>query len=117
MQLMPIAYVSDVPRAVRFYGALGLTLRPHAPLADGMRWAEIDLGDATLALHGWAPLPEPSGRLELHFSVATGELDAIFARAEAAGLSVAGPIRDEGFGRFFVLHDPDGLAVQINEMP
>ena len=107
MKLMPILHVSDVNRSLEFYSALGF-----ATLLTGRsgNWAEMSLGDAILGLHHTDPVPPITGRIELCL-LSQEPLEQLLER-----LQIERPfIVDEAFGRSFVLHDPDGNAIQINE--
>jgi catechol-2,3-dioxygenase len=107
MKLMPILHVSNVDRSLEFYGTLGFTT---ALEGRSGHWAEMSLGDAILGLHHADPLPPITGRIELCLLIQE-PLERLLER-----LRVEQPfIVDEAFGRSFVLHDPDGNAVQINE--
>lgn len=115
MRLMNIIYVSDMPRAVDFYEAIGLQ-RAAGGEADPM-WNEFDIGDARVALHAMDAdqIPTPSKHLEFHLQVPGDELERLHTTCTEAGHPVSGPIQDIGFGRFFWVTDPDGLWVQFNE--
>jgi catechol 2,3-dioxygenase-like lactoylglutathione lyase family enzyme len=102
MILMPIVYVTDMERSLAFYASLGFEVRHR-----GTHWSELRAGDgAVLALH----LGSGSG-VELALT-ATETLEGV---VDAHADAVARPIADEAFGRSFVLRDPDGLLLQVNE--
>jgi hypothetical protein len=42
-------------------------------------------------------------------------LASLVDQLRAAGVTVENEIADEAFGRSLLLHDPDGLPIQINE--
>lgn len=52
--------------------------------------------------------------MELNFEAAE-PLDQLEARLRAAGVTIARPTTDEGFGRQLQLAIPDGLLVKIDE--
>jgi catechol 2,3-dioxygenase-like lactoylglutathione lyase family enzyme len=107
MILMPIVFVSDMERSIKFYEALGFE-----PRNRGTMWTELEAGDrAVLALHHADSLPAPSERVQLAL-VARGALEQV---AERFGDALARPIADEAFGRSLILRDPDGLEIQVNE--
>ena len=109
MILMPIVYVSDMERSMRFYESLGFEVDTQS--ATGM-WTELKAGDrAILALHSADHVPEPSKRVELAL-VAEEPLEAIEERYRDV---LVRPITDEAFGRSMVLRDPDGLEIWIDE--
>jgi predicted lactoylglutathione lyase len=112
MILMPIVYVSDVKISTGFYQTLGFEVIRDSRTGQ---WAELRLGDAMLSLHGASSLAgENSPRIELCF-VATEPLETVYQRIKRAGVKPIGNIVDEAFGRSFVVRDPDGLSIQINE--
>lgn len=81
MRLMPIVYVTDIAKALDFYTALGLQGSKHSAM-----WAELSLGDASLALHYTNKLPEKQiGRVELAM-VAPAPLETLVERLKAAGV-------------------------------
>lgn len=110
MKIMPIVYVTDMPRSVKFYEALGLV--PKTQDRSGM-WFEMVLGDAILALHKADALPPQNQRMELAF-VSQEPLEQLIEKLKVATLEPHG-IVDEAFGRSFQIADPDGLVIQINE--
>ncbi len=55
-----------------------------------------------------------SGRVELSL-VGAEALQDVLARVTAPAIEPPRGIADEAFGRFIVLEDPDGSAVQVNE--
>ena len=102
---------ADMPRAVAFYGALGL--RASYGGAAG-RFTVLDVGaeeHLNLALRpasgggggmaGW-------GRIIFHVSDVAA-VDALYRQALEAGFEPEGPPRDAEWGeRYFHLRDPDG---------
>ena len=108
LTLMPIAYVRSMAESLRFYRALGLSLR-H----EGDTWSELGLGDAVLALHAMEkPPPGPSPVVAF---VCRERLESLIDRLRTEGLSQPLEIVDEAYGRSLLLRDPDGLSIQINE--
>ena len=109
---MPIVYVTDMDRAVAFYGALGFAADPQA---SSPMWTELKAGErAVLALHrDAAPATPERLRVELAL-VATAPLEAVSRDLAARGIA-CGPIVDEAFGRSMLGRDPDGLEIQINQ--
>jgi catechol 2,3-dioxygenase-like lactoylglutathione lyase family enzyme len=87
---------------VRFGGEGGAALTLHADLSEAER-------------RSWEIPPEPAVRgWGVYLTVATGDLDGAVARAAAAGARV---VRRPGSapwgGRFALLADPDGYAVEV----
>lgn len=115
MRVMPIRYSADVAAALAFYRALGLD--PDGAASAGV-WAELPAASGSLALHRAEAQPGPRGEhgpgwCELAF-VTDEPLDAVRGRLVAAGYAPEG-IVDEAFGRSFLVADPDGVLVQVNE--
>jgi len=112
MVVMPIVYVTDIQASVSFYGALGFTERRRSRSDN---WVELTGEAGMLALHRSTGEARPTnGRVEL--SLATTEpLEHVREALVNAGVTSAGPVMDEAFGRSLIVTDPDGLEIQINE--
>ena len=109
MKLQPIVYTTDMDRAVAWYSAvLG-----SEPAYASETWTSISVGDATLGIHHVDARPEDA-YLELSL-VSDQPLESVVDRLESAGIEIAEPIREQPFGRSFLLRDPDGAPVQVNE--
>ena len=94
----------DMARAVRFYRALGLDLVSGGEAAAFTSFA---VGDGHLNLIAAPPEARWGwwGRVIVHVD----DVDALHARARAAGLAPEAPPRDAEWGeRYFHLTDPDG---------
>ena|SRR6188768_392663 len=94
----------DMARSVRFYRALGFELHYGGEDASFTSWA---VGTGYLNVVEAAPDRAWSwwGRVIFHVS----DVDALYARAERAGLTPQFPPRDATWGeRYFHLTDPDG---------
>ena len=109
LTLMPIVYVRSMAGSLRFYQALGLTIR-H----EGDTWSELSLGDAVLALHRGDPKASGASPMGLAF-VSHGPLESLLERLRQSGIDQPLEIVDEAYGRSVRLRDPDGLGIQINE--
>jgi catechol 2,3-dioxygenase-like lactoylglutathione lyase family enzyme len=113
VRLQPMVHVRDMPAAVAFYEALG------ARVVHGSRdgdWVLLALGGAEIGLLAHPPNPEQGeGTVELNFAY-EGPLDELERRLGAAGVTIARPTSDEGFGRQLQVSSPDGLLVKINEL-
>jgi predicted lactoylglutathione lyase len=113
MKLMPIVYITDMNRSIAFYESLGL--KTSAKQRNDY-WTELSLGDAILALHKDHDLPDPHKNQRLMLTLVTHDpLETLVERLQRAGIQPARAIADEAFGRSLLLHDPDGLPVQINQ--
>jgi catechol 2,3-dioxygenase-like lactoylglutathione lyase family enzyme len=111
MKLMPMIYATDLDRSIGFYGKLGFELG-NVQRSGG--WAEMKLGDGFLALHEAESIPRNDGPVLLTLR-SEEPLPDLEARLEAGGVEIKRRVTDEAFGRSMVIHDPDGLSVQINE--
>jgi catechol 2,3-dioxygenase-like lactoylglutathione lyase family enzyme len=111
MKVVPIVYVTDMQRSLDWYRRL----IPHAGLlSTSPYWSELSLGaTASLALHIVGEIT-PGSQLGLALE-ADRSLEVITERLAEAGISIDREIADEAFGRSMVIHDPDGLGIQINE--
>ena len=108
MQLQTIVYVTDMDRSVRFYEHLGFSVSYRG----GSVWTAFGGSDGSLALHLASDLPAP-GRVTVSL-VADRPLESVIGELSEVGIS-AGPIEEQPFGRSTIVHDPDGLVIQINE--
>ena len=113
LSLQPMVHVEQMNAAVAFYEALG------AIVAHGSRdgdFVMMQIGPSRLGLLAHPPNPEQDeGLVELNFD--TGELlDAVEQRLRDAGVTIAQPVTDEGFGRQLQITTPDGLLIKINEL-
>ena len=111
--------VADTDRALDFYvDTLGFEKVVDVPMGPGMRWVEVQVGDAktTIAL---APPPEgkEAGGAETGIILDTSDVDADHAALKAAGVDV-----DDEVTRFgdpvppmFWLRDPDGNSLIVVE--
>ncbi|QBD77131.1 VOC family protein [Ktedonosporobacter rubrisoli] len=113
MLVMPIVYVSDVERSMRFYELLGFKLvRKHRK----GRWAELRLGDAKLGLHYLDKLSQSQEQQRVDLGLESQEpLEELQERLIAAGIPLERFVSDEAFGYSLVIRDPDGLHIQINQ--
>jgi len=113
LRLQPMVHVQNMATAVPFYEQLGASLVHGSRDGD---WALLRLGDAHIGLLAHPPNPEQDeGTVELNFE-ATEPLHRLEDRLRSAGVTIARPTTDEGFGRQLQLSSPDGLLVKINEL-
>jgi catechol 2,3-dioxygenase-like lactoylglutathione lyase family enzyme len=113
LRLQPMVHVADMAAAVEFYERLG------GQVVHGSRdgdWVLMAVGGAEVGLLGHPPNPEQGeGTVELNFAY-SGSLAEVEERLQEAGVDIARPTTDEGFGRQLQVSSPDGLLVKINEL-
>jgi predicted enzyme related to lactoylglutathione lyase len=107
--LQPIVYSTDTAAAADWYEKVLGT--PPGHRSD--MWTTFPFGGAYLAIHQ-LEAPRERGRVEISL-VATERLEDVLARLAAAGIEPAEGIVSQPFGRSFLLRDPDGSPVQVNE--
>jgi catechol 2,3-dioxygenase-like lactoylglutathione lyase family enzyme len=108
-------YVTDLDRAVTFYTeVLGLRLAFRA----GDHWASIDAGSGLmLGLHPASergPAPGHSGSITVGLAV-DEPLDRVVTTLAERGLTVHGPVGDEGMLKLAFFSDPDGNDLYLAE--
>ena len=95
---------AEMARAVRFYRSLGFELRDGGE-SETFTSFRLEQGYLNLMARPEAEPPPFWGRVILHVS----DVDALYARALAAGLRPEAPPRDAAWGeRYFHIADPDG---------
>jgi len=103
MQLQPIVYVTNMERSLAWYaGLLNLT-----PAQTSDHWSTFDVAGTTLALHASDAVQGP-GDVGLSL-VVTEALEAAAERMQVDAID------EQPFGRSFVVVDPDGVQIQVNE--
>lgn len=111
MKLTPLVYVTDMDDSVEFYTRL---LPEATVISSSAYWTELQVGEATLALHYAESVDHVGDGMGLGIDAATS-LENIVAQLETAGITSAGEICSQPFGRSVSVEDPDGLIIQINE--
>ncbi len=109
VSLMPIVYVTQMKKSLTFYKALGAQ-----PIHTGQMWSQLTMGDSSFALHGIEKINKRSNQMGLALT-AHQPLENIIKALKSKRIKVEGDIVDEAFGRSMLIHDPDGLPIQINE--
>jgi predicted enzyme related to lactoylglutathione lyase len=113
IRLRPMVHVQDMVAAVAFYEALGAQILHGSRDGD---WVLLALGEARIGLLAHPPNPDQDeGTVEMNFE-AVEPLDRLEERLRAAGVTIARPTTDEGFGRQLQLSSPDGLLIKIDEL-
>lgn len=109
MRLQPIVYTSDTARSVAWYSKVIDAEPSYASEA----WTAFEVGGATLGIHHVAERPTAT---YLEISLVSAEaLEDVIARLATHDIEPAEGIREQPFGRSFLLRDPDGAPVQVNE--
>ena len=112
--LEPLVHVRDLAGSLALFEAvLGATVRAGSPDGD---WVQLTIGGARIGLLAHPPNAEQDqGAVELAFTCAAG-LQELERAAADAGVDVASPVVDTGFGRQLILRTPDGLLIKLNEL-
>jgi catechol 2,3-dioxygenase-like lactoylglutathione lyase family enzyme len=115
--LYPVLMTADVPRARAFYTEL-LGLDATFVSDWYVSLAAPGGGDAQLGIvareHGSVPAGFRAAAAGMLVTVEVDDVDAVHARAVAAGLPFHVPLRDEPWGqRHFITEDPDGALVDV----
>lgn len=113
--LSTMIHVSDMARSVAFDELFGCERRT-GEINEHVN--ELMVGDGSLVLRSSedGPMPDIGSRAYLILVVpADGSIDRIQQACKDQGFAFGFEIRDDGFGRFFLVHDPDGYPVTIDE--
>jgi predicted lactoylglutathione lyase len=112
IRVQPLLHVEDMGKALDFYGQLGATVLNGSRDGD---WALLRFGGSELGLLAHPANPEQNeGKVELNFEY-TASLEQLEKTLRKAGVKIARPAGDEGFGYQLQLEDPDGLLIKINQ--
>ncbi len=113
LTLQPMVHVRDMAATLAMLEVLGGVLIQESRDGD---WAPVSIGGAEIGLLAHPANPDQGeGDVELSFESRT-PLEQVEELARSAGVVVAQPTADEGFGRQLQLHTPDGLLLKINEI-
>lgn len=111
--LQPMVHVKDMASVIALLEALGGKLVGNSRDGD---WARVRVGGAEVGLLAHPANPDQGeGDVELNF-LSRSSLEGVAERAKRAGVEIASPVSDEGFGRQLQLRTADGLLVKINEI-
>ena len=111
MKLVPLVYVTDMERAIRFYTRL---LPAGSVVTSSPYWTELNVGGSTLALHLAENVEHANDGMALGLDAAT-PLEDVIAMLGEAGIEPSSEICAQPFGRSLTVTDPDGMVIQINE--
>jgi len=113
VRLQPMLHVDDMGKALDFYSKLGATVLNSSRDGD---WAILRFGTTELGLLAHPANPEQNeGNVELNFEY-DASLEELEKKLRAAGVTIARPTGDEGFGYQLQLESPDGTLVKINQI-
>ena len=115
-----VIFVRDLPASRRFYEELlrQTVIMDHGPnIAFEGGFALWQVDHASQIIYGRAPGDAgPLGRENFEFYFESTDLDAVWGRLQAAGVSPVHPIRTQPWGqRVLRVHDPDGHVVELGE--
>ena len=113
VRLQPMLHVEDMGKALDFYTKLGATVLNGSRDGD---WAVLRFGTTELGLLAHPANPEQNeGTVELNFEY-DASLEELEKKLRHAGVTIARPTGDEGFGYQLQLESPDGMLIKINQL-
>jgi len=77
-------------------------------------WSQLTMGESSFALHRTDKINKRSHQMGLAL-MARQPLEEIINSLKSKRINIEGDVVDEAFGRSMLIHDPDGLPIQINE--
>ena len=113
-----VLFSGDAPATIAFYRALGIPLE-HEQHDDGEVHAAVELGDVHVAVYsatqgsGRAPARRAGG--STFPGVFVDSLDDVQAALTALGARVLGSHEQMPWGCRFVVEDPNGRPVEVNQ--
>ena len=109
--------VRDFPTSRRFYTeTLGLSVDPRFDRPDVVVFDTNSIPFAiTQAKVNLDEAPQPGWGMTLWIDC--DHVNELYAKLEAAGVTIITPPADGQFGRNFVFADPDGYRITANENP
>ncbi len=106
-----ILSVNDMEMSANFYkNFLGLK-----QIVDRPRWKTFKLGDCELGLRPWTPGTEDERRVKHGFVMAFNvpDVDQATRELKEKGAPILVEPRDEDFGRYSEIADPDGYIIML----
>jgi predicted enzyme related to lactoylglutathione lyase len=110
-----IVYVADAPASARFYG----NLFDLKPVLETPGFISFDLGSG-FSFSVWnrtsaegAEANSRTGEVCVSLTGGPAAIDEVYEEWKAKGVNVVAEPRDEGFGRTFVVADPDGNLIRV----
>jgi predicted lactoylglutathione lyase len=111
--LQPMLHVKNMGKSLDFYNHLGATVLNGSRDDD---WVLLRFGETELGLLAHPENPEQhEEKVELNFEY-EASLEKLEAKLREAGVKIARPTGDEGFGEQLQLESPDGILVKINQL-
>ncbi len=111
--LQPMLHVKNMGKSLDFYDQLGATVLNGSRDDD---WVLLRFGATELGLLAHPENPEQNeGKVELNFEY-EASLEKLEEKLREAGVKIARPAGDEGFGSQLQLESPDGILVKINQL-
>lgn len=104
-----VIYARDLEKSLRFYSACGLTFVRERHGTGPNHYATVTSSGTVLELYPAGDHPPTRTRLGFGVDDAAGTLRTL----AAAGWPDAPKPRDRYYGRVWVVHDPDGNAVEL----
>lgn len=110
-------HVKDLERSIRFYEEiLGMKESRRFPAGPGMEIAFMTDGPAEIELICDKGAEPPAYGEWPSLGIASDDLDKAMADMKAKGVEiVSGPFQPNPHTRFFFIHDPDGVNLEIIE--
>jgi predicted enzyme related to lactoylglutathione lyase len=104
--------VRDMERSVAFYrDVLGLKM-----LFKQSNWSQFDAGNILIGLHPEGEEVKVGPTTGMSFGIYVDDVTRTAAELKRRGGHIAIEPRNEPFGRWALLQDPDGYNIQIIEM-
>ena len=118
-----VMWTTRIDAMVAFYQALGLTLVPEQHGSGPVHYVTKELGAhfAIYALEsrsgdmeGKSPGRAEPGGTQIGFQ--TDDIEALWSLVESSSYEVVKELETARWGRRFVVEDPDGRAVEVNQV-
>ena len=114
MVVVPLLWVKDIEKSIRFYEEIGFKISETWKLQERIQWCRVEFQGAALMLQQTTdlesqhPLSQDNG-IQLYFI--TDDVDVVYHQMRARGIDVSAPkIEFYGMKQIF-LTDPDGRTL------
>ena len=114
MDVVPLLWVKDIEKSIRFYEEIGFKISETWKLQERIQWCRVEFQGAALMLQQTTDLESqhPIGQdngIQLYFI--TDDVDVVYHQMRARGIDVSAPkIEFYGMKQIF-LTDPDGRTL------